>query len=56
MATEPDAGPGPAPDPEPGPVLTEEQSWALLAAQELGRLAYRVGGEQVGFLRCRYSP
>ena len=35
-----------APAQDAGPVLTEEQSWALLAAQELGRLAYRVGGEQ----------
>ena len=27
-------------------MLDEDQSWELLAAQELGRLAYRVGSEQ----------
>ena len=42
MVTGHDAGSGPVPD----PVLGEDQSWELLAAQELGRLAYRVGSEQ----------
>ena len=50
MATGPDAGSGPpadpAADPLPDPVVGEDRCWELLAAQELGRLAYRIGTEQ----------
>ena len=42
MATGHDAGSRPPAD----SVLDEDRSWDLLAAQELGRLAYRIGSEQ----------
>jgi len=42
MATEHDAGAAAG----AGPELGLEECWALLAGQELGRLAYRIGDEQ----------